>query len=254
MSWFGGIYQDPRNFFAQFAVDPESYLRLYPEIVLSDAEREAWLRNRTGAIVGRVTADRFRLGGRRPDPAPGHDLPHAQRPDLGVHHRRHLRGGRGGLRHVDDALPPRVPDGGERPGRAVRRPVRHPRRRSGAIGRRGGGHRHPLRQLAGRDEDLDRAGVPAGLRRPDRQRRRHGDRHPRRGLLHDPRHHGQHDGAVDPRADERAGRAQDARLHRPPGAGAGAESNRSRWPSSAGRPGSASARCWSASAIRPAAS
>ena len=59
MSWFGGIYQDPRNFFAQFAVDPESYLRLYPEIVLSDAEREAWLRNRTGAIVGRVTADRF---------------------------------------------------------------------------------------------------------------------------------------------------------------------------------------------------
>ena len=59
MSWFGGIYQDPRNFFAQFAVDAESYLRLYPEIVLSDDEREAWLRNRTGAIVGRVTADRF---------------------------------------------------------------------------------------------------------------------------------------------------------------------------------------------------
>lgn len=59
MSWFGGVYQDPRNFFAQFAVDPESYLRLYPEVVLSDAEREAWLRNRTGAIVGRTTADRF---------------------------------------------------------------------------------------------------------------------------------------------------------------------------------------------------
>ena len=57
--WFGGIYQDPQNFFAQFAVDPESYLRLYPEIVLTDAEREAWLRNRTGAIVGRATADRF---------------------------------------------------------------------------------------------------------------------------------------------------------------------------------------------------
>ena len=59
MSWLGGVYQDPRNFFAQFAVDPESYLRLYPEIVLTDAEREAWLRNRTGAIVGRATADRF---------------------------------------------------------------------------------------------------------------------------------------------------------------------------------------------------
>ena len=59
MSWFGGIYQEPQNFFAQFAVDPESYLRLYPEIVLSDAERDAWLRNRTGAIVGRALADRF---------------------------------------------------------------------------------------------------------------------------------------------------------------------------------------------------
>lgn len=56
--WFGGLYQDEQNFF-QFAVDPASYLRLYPEIVLTDAEREAWLRNRTGAIIGRATADRF---------------------------------------------------------------------------------------------------------------------------------------------------------------------------------------------------
>ena len=68
MSWFGGVYQEPRNFFPQFAVDPEPYLRLYPEIALSDAEREAWLRNRTGAIVGRTTADRFgwRVGDRIP--------------------------------------------------------------------------------------------------------------------------------------------------------------------------------------------
>ena len=57
--WFGGIYQDPRNFFPQFAVDPESYLRLYPEIVLTETERETWIRNRTGAIVGRDLADRF---------------------------------------------------------------------------------------------------------------------------------------------------------------------------------------------------
>lgn len=58
-NWFGGIYQDPKNFFGKIAVDPESYLRLYPEIKMSDAERDAWLRNRTGAIVGKVTADRF---------------------------------------------------------------------------------------------------------------------------------------------------------------------------------------------------
>src|SRR5882762_9618996 len=29
-NWFGGIYKDPKNFFGQFAIDPESYLRLYP--------------------------------------------------------------------------------------------------------------------------------------------------------------------------------------------------------------------------------
>ena len=59
MSWFGGIYQDPRNFFAQFAVDPESYLRIYPELGLTDEEKQRWLANRTGAIVDRATAERF---------------------------------------------------------------------------------------------------------------------------------------------------------------------------------------------------
>ena len=58
-TWFGGIYQDPRNFFAQFAVDAESYLRIYPELGLTDEERERWLENRTGAIVDRDTAERF---------------------------------------------------------------------------------------------------------------------------------------------------------------------------------------------------
>ena len=58
-TWFGGIYQDPRNFFAQFAVDAESYLRIYPELGLSDDERQRWLADRTGALVDRATAERF---------------------------------------------------------------------------------------------------------------------------------------------------------------------------------------------------
>ena len=58
-TWFGGVYQDPSNFFAQFAVHAESFLRLYPEIVLDPAERAAFLANRAGAIVGRATAERF---------------------------------------------------------------------------------------------------------------------------------------------------------------------------------------------------
>jgi putative ABC transport system permease protein len=58
-SWFGGVYQDPKNFFGQMAVEPEEWLEMYPEYVLTEEERSAWLRDRTGAIVGRGLADRF---------------------------------------------------------------------------------------------------------------------------------------------------------------------------------------------------
>ena len=51
-SWFGGIYKDPKNFFGQFAVDPEGYLRMYPEIQLTPEERKAFLDDRTGCIIG----------------------------------------------------------------------------------------------------------------------------------------------------------------------------------------------------------
>jgi putative ABC transport system permease protein len=51
-SWFGGIYKDPKNFFGQFAIDPEGYLRMYPEILLTPDERKAFLDDRTGCIVG----------------------------------------------------------------------------------------------------------------------------------------------------------------------------------------------------------
>jgi putative ABC transport system permease protein len=59
MNWFGGIYQDPKNFFGQMSVDSGNFLDLYPEYVLSPEQRKAWLADRQGAIVGRVTADRF---------------------------------------------------------------------------------------------------------------------------------------------------------------------------------------------------
>jgi putative ABC transport system permease protein len=58
-NWFGGIYQEPRNFFPQFAVEPQSYLALYPEYILSDAEKLAFVRDRQGAIVGRQLAQKW---------------------------------------------------------------------------------------------------------------------------------------------------------------------------------------------------
>jgi len=57
--FFGGIYQDERNFFPQFAVDPERLLDSYPEWKMSDEVREAFVRTRTGAIVGRKLAEKF---------------------------------------------------------------------------------------------------------------------------------------------------------------------------------------------------
>ena len=67
-SWFGGIYQEPKNFFPQMAVEPEGYLRLYPEFRLPEEQMQAWLADRTAAIAGRNTAERFgwKIGDRIP--------------------------------------------------------------------------------------------------------------------------------------------------------------------------------------------
>jgi putative ABC transport system permease protein len=67
-SWFGGIYQDPQNFFAQMAVEPEKYLTIYKEFRLPPEQVKAWLADRQGAIVGRDLAERFgwKVGDRIP--------------------------------------------------------------------------------------------------------------------------------------------------------------------------------------------
>jgi putative ABC transport system permease protein len=58
-NWFGGVYITERNFFPQFAISTPTYLDLYPEFVLSDAERKAFLADRSGAIAGRKLADKY---------------------------------------------------------------------------------------------------------------------------------------------------------------------------------------------------
>ena len=57
-NWFGGAYQNPRNQLFTFAVAP-NYLDLYPEIEVSQAERDTWDRTRTGILVGQAMMDRF---------------------------------------------------------------------------------------------------------------------------------------------------------------------------------------------------
>ena len=58
-TWFGGYYQEPRNQFAQFPIDPDSYFDVYNELGLPDEQLQAFRANRQGAIVGRSVATRF---------------------------------------------------------------------------------------------------------------------------------------------------------------------------------------------------
>ncbi|HVP44546.1 MAG TPA: FtsX-like permease family protein [Terriglobales bacterium] len=67
-NWFGGVYQDERNFFPQFAIDEENYKQMFPEFRLPDDQWKAWLEDREGAIVGADLVRRFgwKLGDRVP--------------------------------------------------------------------------------------------------------------------------------------------------------------------------------------------
>ena len=56
-AWFGGMYQDPKNFFPNFSVSP-NYFEMYPEYVVKPDQLKAWQNERTGAIVGAALAKR----------------------------------------------------------------------------------------------------------------------------------------------------------------------------------------------------
>ncbi len=51
-NWFGGIYKDERNFFANFAVDARKLHEVVPELKMSDADWQAFINDRQGAMVG----------------------------------------------------------------------------------------------------------------------------------------------------------------------------------------------------------
>lgn len=59
MNWFGGVYISEKNFFPNFAVEPKSFLELYPEFVLTDEEKRAFVVDRQGAIAGRKLAAKY---------------------------------------------------------------------------------------------------------------------------------------------------------------------------------------------------
>jgi putative ABC transport system permease protein len=57
--WFGGYYQEQRNFLIAFAVEPESYTRIYKEYVAPPEQVGDFIAIRDSVMVGRTMADRF---------------------------------------------------------------------------------------------------------------------------------------------------------------------------------------------------
>jgi putative ABC transport system permease protein len=58
-NWFAGIYIDEKHFFANYAIEPRHYLDLYPEFILPADQKEAFIRDRKGCIVGKKLADKY---------------------------------------------------------------------------------------------------------------------------------------------------------------------------------------------------
>ena len=67
-NWFGGVYQEEKNFFPPFVIDPENQRQVVPELIVPDDQWNAFLKDRQGAIAGAKTAERFhwKIGDRIP--------------------------------------------------------------------------------------------------------------------------------------------------------------------------------------------
>jgi putative ABC transport system permease protein len=67
-NWFGGVYQEEKNFFPQFVIDPQSQRQVFPELIVSDDQWNAFLKDRQGAIAGAATVAKYhwKIGDRIP--------------------------------------------------------------------------------------------------------------------------------------------------------------------------------------------
>ena len=71
-NWFGGYYQEPSNFVQSMAVDPETWLQMYPEFEVPEDQKKVWFGDRIGAVIGADLAKRmnWKVGDRVPLLAP----------------------------------------------------------------------------------------------------------------------------------------------------------------------------------------
>jgi putative ABC transport system permease protein len=77
-NWFGGYYQEPSNFVQSMAVDPATWLEMYPEFEVPADQKNAWFADRTGAVIGADLAKRmnWKIGDRVPLLAPIYQRAH----------------------------------------------------------------------------------------------------------------------------------------------------------------------------------
>jgi len=57
--WFGGVYQDPKNFFPKYPVEPREFFAMYPEFQISPEQLDAFVRTRTGAVAEQTLAEQY---------------------------------------------------------------------------------------------------------------------------------------------------------------------------------------------------
>jgi putative ABC transport system permease protein len=67
-NWFGGVYQEEKNFFPQFVIDPQYQRQVVPELIVPDDQWNAFLKDRQGAIAGAATVAKYhwKIGDRIP--------------------------------------------------------------------------------------------------------------------------------------------------------------------------------------------
>ena len=58
-TWFGGVYGEEKNFFANFAVEARSFLDLYPEFIIPEDNKESFLKDQKGCVIGKKLAAKF---------------------------------------------------------------------------------------------------------------------------------------------------------------------------------------------------
>ena len=77
-NWFGGYFQEPSNFIQSMAVEPETWLQMYPEFEIPEDQKKAFLADRTGAVIGSDLAKKWgwKVGDRVPLLAPIYQRAH----------------------------------------------------------------------------------------------------------------------------------------------------------------------------------